>query len=60
MSDQEYRVAYLGLRLQARAHGLNPNKEKFMRFLKQTAEVMAQDRVQLREAMSREHNLLTS
>lgn len=49
MSNDTYRTAYKGLRLQAKTHGVDPNTFAMNSFLKHTAEVMTQDREQIIE-----------
>ena len=42
MNNIDYKTALQGLRLQAKAHGLDPNTADMSRFLNHEAEVLAQ------------------
>jgi len=54
-TTDEFATAFSALRLQAIAHGLEPNDDKMATFIVATANMIAQDRANAREAMAALH-----
>jgi hypothetical protein len=57
-TNTEFQVAFNGLLTQARAHGVDTTDENVRAFLVQTAEVLANDRAELREAYNANHRMM--
>ena len=51
-TNTDFRIAFNGLLTQAKAHGVDTLDENVLRFLVQTAEVIAQNHALLREAQN--------